>query len=55
MLGIIELEADEAIEVPTELVAVTVKVYEIPFVKPVTSIGEDTPEAVKLPGEEVTL
>ena len=40
---------------PLALVAVTVNVYAIPFVKPVTTIGEDDPVAVIFPGEEVTV
>jgi hypothetical protein len=32
---VIELDADEASELPTELVATTVKVYEVLAVKPV--------------------
>ena len=50
--------ADDALEaapVPTELVAVTVKVYAVPLVNPVTVIGEDVPVAVMPPGEEVTV
>jgi hypothetical protein len=37
------------------LVAVTVKVYVVPFVKPVTVTGELAPDAVIPPGEEVTV
>jgi len=45
----------EAVPVPRELVAVTVKVYAVPLVSPITVIGDDVPVAVKLPGEEVTV
>jgi hypothetical protein len=48
-------EADEASDVPTELVAVTVNVYEVADCKPVTTNGEDAPLAVKPPGLEVTV
>jgi hypothetical protein len=51
--GVIELEAAEAALAPAELVAVTVKVYAVPFVNPETVIGEDAPEAVKPPELEV--
>ena len=45
----------EAAPVPTELVAVTVKVYAVPLVSPITVIGDDVPVAVMPPGEEVTV
>jgi hypothetical protein len=32
-----------------------VKVYGVPFVNPVTAMGEDEPLAVKPSGEEVTV
>ncbi len=34
--GVTALEADEALEFPTEFVATTVNVYDVPFVSPVT-------------------
>ena len=37
------------------LVAVAVKVYDVPFVRPVTVMGDELPVAVMLPGEEVTV
>jgi hypothetical protein len=37
------------------LVAVTVNVYDVPFVRPVTVIGDDAPVAVNPPGFEVTV
>jgi hypothetical protein len=40
---------------PVELVAVTVKVYEVPFVKPVTVIGLEAPVPVIEPGFEVAV
>jgi hypothetical protein len=53
--GVTALDADDAEPVPTALVAVTVNVYETPFVRPVMVIGEDPPVAVIPPGLEVTV
>ena len=55
--GVTEEEALEVGPVPTALVAVTVKVYAVPLVKPVTVIGDDVPvtAAVPPPGEAVTV
>jgi hypothetical protein len=53
--GTIELLLDEAALSPTALVAVTVKVYVVPLVKPVIIIGEEPPVAVIPPGLEVTV
>jgi hypothetical protein len=53
--GVTDDDAVEAVPVPTELVATTVKVYAVPLVRPVTVIGEDVPVAVMPPGEEVTV
>jgi hypothetical protein len=44
--GVTDDDAVEAVPVPTELVATTVKVYAVPLVSPVTVIGEDVPLAV---------
>jgi hypothetical protein len=44
--GIIEVLGEEAFPVPTAFVAVTVKVYVVPFVRPVMVIGEEPPVAV---------
>jgi len=49
------LLAELAAEVPTELVAVTVKVYAVPDVKPVTTSGDPAPVAVFPPGDEVAV
>lgn len=49
------LEAAEAAPVPTAFVAVTVKVYALPFVRPVTVSGLDAPVAVLPSGLEVTV
>jgi hypothetical protein len=54
--GVTELEAELARPVPLALVAVTVKVYAVPLVRPVTVIGlavELVP--VKLPGFDVAV
>ena len=49
------LEAAEAVPVPAVFVAVTVKVYGVPFVRPVTTMGLAVPVAVPPPGAEVTV
>ena len=53
--GLTADDAFEAVPVATELVAMTVKVYAVPLVSPVTVIGDDAPVAVRPPGEEVTV
>ena len=53
--GVTADDALEAVPVPTELVAVTVKVYAVPLVSPVTVIGDEAPVAVRPSGEEVTV
>jgi hypothetical protein len=53
--GVTAEEAEEAEPVPTLLVAVTVKVYDVPLVRPETTIGEVAPVPVKPPGLEVTV
>jgi hypothetical protein len=53
--GVTALEAEEAELTPTAFVAVTVNVYEVPFVSPVIVIGEEPPVAVMPPGLEVTV
>lgn len=55
VLGVMEFETAEDGLVPTELVAVTVKVYAVLLVRPVTVMGEEVPVAVKPPGFEVTV
>jgi hypothetical protein len=52
--GVILALADEAVPA-RPAVAVTVNVYAVPFVKPVTVNGELAPEAVNPPGEDVAL
>ena len=53
--GVTLFEASEAALVPTALVAVTVKVYEVPLERPVTTIGDEPPLPVWLPGLEVAV
>jgi hypothetical protein len=53
--GVIDVEADDGVELPRALVATTVNVYAVPAVNPVTVIGEDVPDAVIPPGLEVTV
>ena len=53
--GVTLLEGDEALEVPAELVAVTVKVYAVSFVSPVTVNGEPALLTAIFPGLDVTV
>jgi hypothetical protein len=58
--GVTEFETGDAALVPTTLVAVTVNVYAVPFVSPVTShvVGNgltDVTAHVKPPGLDVTV
>jgi len=53
--GVTEFEAADAWPVPAPLVAVTVNVYAVPFVRPVTMMGDALPDPVKLPGLDVTV
>jgi hypothetical protein len=53
--GVTEFEIDEAELVPNAFVAVIVKVYRIPLVKPVTVIGEVPPLAEIPFGFETTV
>jgi hypothetical protein len=53
--GVTALDAAEAEPVPALLVAVTVKVYAVPFVKPLMVIGLAEPDAVAPPGDAVTV
>ena len=53
--GVALFDAADAELVPTTFVAVTVKVYAVPFARPVTVIGDDVPFAVKFPGFEVAM
>ena len=53
--GVTLAEGDDAAPVPTAFVAVTVKVYGVPFVSPVTVMGLPVPVAVIPLGFEVTV
>ena len=55
--GVTALEAPEGALVPCALVAVTVKVYVVPLVRPVTvaDVAPDPTLAVIPPGDEVTV
>jgi hypothetical protein len=53
--GVTEFDAAEAIELPTAFVATITKVYGVPFVNPVTLMGEVAPVAVMPPGLDVTV
>jgi len=53
--GVTLLEAAEALPIPTLLVAVTVKVYDVPFVSPLTAMGLVAPVAVNPPGLDMTV
>ena len=50
--GVTELDALEALDVPAEFVAVVLKKYGVPFVKPVTTHEPDAPVTVQ-PAEYV--
>ena len=54
-VGVTAFEGTEAGPVPAALVAVTVNVYPVPFVNPVTVIGLPVPLAVSPPGDDVTV
>jgi hypothetical protein len=53
--GITLLDAADAMLVPTAFVAVTVNVYAVPLVRPVTMIGLAAPATTTPPGFEVTV
>jgi hypothetical protein len=53
--GVMLLEALEAAPVPAAFVAVTVKVYGVPFASPVTVTGLLAPNAVCPPGLATTV
>jgi hypothetical protein len=55
LIGVTELDAALAGPVPYAFVAITVNVYAVPFVKPLTVIGEETPVPVNPPGEEIAM
>lgn len=47
--GVTEFVVADGVLVPTAFVAVTVNVYEVPLVRPVITIGDEPPVAVKPP------
>ena len=53
--GVTEFEAELATLLPIAFVAVTVKVYAVPLVRPVMVIGLAVPVPVIPPGLEVTV
>ena len=53
--GVAGAEAAEAAPVPAAFVAVTVNVYAVPLVSPLTVQEVDTVEQVKPPGDDVTV
>ena len=53
--GMTAAEGSDTKLVPKPLVAVTVNVYDVPFVNPVTINGEAEPVFVKFPGLDVTV
>jgi len=55
--GVIELDGDEEEPCPTELVALTVNVYDVPFVRPVITWVSDVEPALESvpPLDEVTV
>ena len=55
LAGVTELLGREAVLVPMALVAVTVKVYVVPLVRPVRVIGDEAPETTCRPSLEVTV
>jgi hypothetical protein len=52
---VIEFEAADGKEVAAPFVAVTVNVYGVDAFKPETVIGEELPDAVTPPGDDVTV
>jgi len=53
--GVTELLAPDDVEVPTAFVAVTVKVYAVPLLKPVIVIGDEPPYTTNPPTFDVTV
>ena len=54
LLGTTLLDAADAAPVPALLIAATVKVYAVPLLRPVTTMGEAVPDTVTLPGADTT-
>jgi hypothetical protein len=55
LAGVTVFEGADARPVPIEFVAITVKVYAVPFVRPVTVMGDAAPLAAMPPGDEVAV
>ena len=55
MRGVAAMDAADGAPVPAALVAVTVNVYVVPLMRPVTVTGEAPPVAVTPPGLAVTV
>jgi hypothetical protein len=55
VVGVAAADADDAEPVPTVFVAVTVNVYAVPFVRPLTVHVSDAVVHVKPPGLDVTV
>lgn len=55
VLGVTAVLAVDAVPVPRLFIAATVNVYAVPFVRPVTVMGELVPVAVTPPGLDVTV
>jgi hypothetical protein len=55
VVAVTDAEGEDAGPVPAALVPVTVNVYAVFEARPVTVNGEDAPEAVNPPGEDVTV
>ena len=53
--GVTALEAPDAVEVPAALVAVTVKVYDVPLVRPLTVHDVVAVVQVNAPGFDLTV
>jgi hypothetical protein len=53
--GVTEFEAEEDGPAPIPFVAVTLKVYAVPLVRPVTVMGEEVPVEVTPPGDDVAV
>lgn len=54
-VGIIEFDGADAALEPATLIATAVNVYDVPLVRPVTTMGEADPCALIEPGFEVTV
>ena len=55
LFGVTLFEEEESDETPARLVALTVKVYEMPFARPGTTMGDPVDEAEMLLGEDIAV